>query len=90
MVFRLLAPAILPLHKKIEDIRKNNELKFDEELSDIPFNKIDSNIFRTTRPAPANTISLNEHDQSPQQVKKTQNKSKTFGRLHRKNFVQKK
>nr|XP_015840697.1 PREDICTED: tubulin polyglutamylase complex subunit 2 [Tribolium castaneum] len=53
MVFRLLAPAILPLHKKIDEIKKH-----DDEFSDILINKIDSNIFRTTRLTP-NTMPRN-------------------------------
>ncbi|KAJ3623342.1 hypothetical protein MTP99_019573 [Tenebrio molitor] len=90
MVFRLLAPAILPLHKKIEDIRKMNEQKYDEEFSDIPLNKIDLNIFRTTRPVQNNSLPLNEQSLSPRQTKKKQGKPKFPTKSQKKPLYQKK
>lgn len=83
MVFRLLAPAILPLHKKIEEIKKHTELKSDD-YSDIPLNKIDSNIFRTTRLVQNNSVPINEPNLSPRQVKKKQGKPKYPTKLQRK------
>jgi hypothetical protein len=90
MVFRLLAPAILPLHKKIEDIRKMNEQKYDEEFSDFPLNKIDLNIFRTTRPVQNNSLPLNEQSLSPRQTKKKQGKPKFPTKSQKKPLYQKK
>ncbi|RZB39043.1 tubulin polyglutamylase complex subunit 2 [Asbolus verrucosus] len=90
MVFRLLAPAILPLHKRIEDIRKNNEQKFDEEFSDIPLNKIDCNIFRTTRPQQMTSVPLTEQSLSPRQAKKKHGKAKFPNKLPKKPFNPKK
>ncbi|KAJ3645205.1 hypothetical protein Zmor_022884 [Zophobas morio] len=90
MVFRLLAPAVLPLHKKIEDVRKANEQTVDEELSNIPLNKIDLNIFRTARPQPSNTVVLGEQSVSPRQMKKKAGKPKFPTKLQRKSVHQKK
>lgn len=75
MIFRLLAPAIIPMHKKIEDLKRIKLQNIPEE-SEIILNRIDLNIFRTVRPkiqqnqpvAPLNP----EENLSPGLVKKKQ------------------
>lgn len=91
MLFRLMAPRIIPSEEKIEDARRKQENPRQEDFSENILNKIDVAIFRTYyRTSAPNTTSIIEQTNSATMAKKKINsKNRQLTTIIKKNQLKK-
>lgn len=91
MLFRLMAPVIIPSEEKIEDARRKQENQRQEDICEKFLNKIDVGIFRTYyRTSAPNTTSIIEQTNTTTTAKKKINsKSRQLTTVIKKNQTKK-